>query len=285
MVRGSMWWMPVLFAALSCTGSSTTEPEAPPPEPEPAEAPAPAPEAASGPNVLILLWDTVRADHLSLYGYDRPTTPHLEAFAKDALVFEQAFAPGMWTLPTHASMFTGLPATTHGAHASYRWLDNRFVTLPEWFSQNGYETWAFSSNLIASPLANLYQGFEHQHLTYKPPHTAEARKLTRAKLMPEDASSEISPKFAGNNDDEWEKSVFKDAAPYMHGEFAAWLDSRPEDCRHVLKHCGSPLKLGGDRMATSWKPSGARSTANDLEGLGMWVKDINLPSFSNTKLL
>ena len=65
------------------------------------------------PNVLWVVWDTTRADHLSLYGYERKTTPYLEEFAKQARVFEDCQSSSCWTVPSHASMFTGLlPAAT-----------------------------------------------------------------------------------------------------------------------------------------------------------------------------
>jgi hypothetical protein len=59
------------------------------------------------PNVLLIILDTVRAASLGLYGYDRPTTPNLERWASRGVTFERAFAPAPWTLPTHASLFTG----------------------------------------------------------------------------------------------------------------------------------------------------------------------------------
>src|SRR4030095_6866109 len=65
----------------------------------------PAPKGA--PNVLLIVMDAVGAEHLSLYGYTRPTSPQLEKFARGGVSFERAIAPAPWTLPSHASMFTG----------------------------------------------------------------------------------------------------------------------------------------------------------------------------------
>ena len=81
------------------------------------------------PNVLILLWDTARADRMSLYGYDKPTTPKMAEWAERGLVFERAWASGVWTVPSHGSLFTGLPVRTHGAHIRYRWLDRRYAYI------------------------------------------------------------------------------------------------------------------------------------------------------------
>ncbi|NQZ98826.1 MAG: sulfatase-like hydrolase/transferase, partial [Myxococcales bacterium] len=68
---------------------------------------APEESAAGSPSVILVVMDTVRADHLPCYGYARPTTPNLCGFAERADRYENAFASAPWTLPSHASMFTG----------------------------------------------------------------------------------------------------------------------------------------------------------------------------------
>jgi len=183
------------------------------------------------PNVLVIVWDTVRADRMSLYGHSVPTTPRLDERARTAVVFERATAPAMWTLPTHASMFTGQFATTHGAVASYRWLDHHHETLAERLSAAGYDTFAFTSNLVASPLTNVLQGFATVHTTYPRKgepgrYTKASRRATRDKLLPDDASTEISPAFEGDDRERWARSVHKDAAPVIHRGLADWLDER-----------------------------------------------------------
>jgi glucan phosphoethanolaminetransferase (alkaline phosphatase superfamily) len=68
--------------------------------------------SASAPNVLLIIWDTARAQNMSLYGYGRPTTPFLDSLARHAVVFDHAYSTAPWTLPSHASMLTGqYPAT------------------------------------------------------------------------------------------------------------------------------------------------------------------------------
>jgi len=89
--------------------------------------------------------DTVRADHLSLYGYPRPTSPHLSQWARQGVVFENAIAPSSWTLPSHASMFTGLLPHQHGADW-YRPIDSNRWTLAEVLRARGYATAGFTSN-------------------------------------------------------------------------------------------------------------------------------------------
>ena len=72
-------------------------------------------EPAPRPNIVFVVWDTVRADHTSLYGYARKTTPFLDEFAKNARVYDDCISAGSWTVPSHASMFTGLLPGEHGA--------------------------------------------------------------------------------------------------------------------------------------------------------------------------
>ena len=92
---------------------------------------------AAGRNVLFVVMDTVRKDHLTPYGYDRPTTPTLAGFAEEALVHEQAVAQAPWTLPVHASMFTGLYPAEHTATQEAPYLPEDVGTLAETLSAAG----------------------------------------------------------------------------------------------------------------------------------------------------
>jgi arylsulfatase A-like enzyme len=120
------------------------------------------PQARSNaPNVLLLILDTVRAANLSLYGYARPTTPNLETLAESSVVFDHAFAPAPWTLPSHASMFTGrwpFELETGWERA----LSGRWPTLPEALRARGYAAAAFVANdLYVTWETGLSRGFEH----------------------------------------------------------------------------------------------------------------------------
>jgi len=106
------------------------------------------------PNVLVIVVDTLRADHLSSYGYKRQTSPNLEQFAKQGVQFDEAFAASSWTLPSHASILTGRPPHEHGAELEK--YDGRFPTLAEVLERRGYRTGAFSANII---LFTRSQGF------------------------------------------------------------------------------------------------------------------------------
>lgn len=127
----------------------------------PVEAKAPTP-----PNVLFITLDTTRADHLGLYGYFRDTSPHLDAFSKEAVVFERMIVPMATTLPTHTTMFTGLNPTEHGILANLQHGGSRFVpgqgvtTMAEWLDDKGYNTGAFVSTSVLSSRAGLSSGFD-----------------------------------------------------------------------------------------------------------------------------
>ncbi|EMA42776.1 sulfatase [Halococcus saccharolyticus] len=117
-------------------------------------------DRASNRNVLFVVMDTVRKDHLSCYGYDRETTPGLERFAEEAAVFEQAVAPAPWTLPVHASMFTGLYPGDHGATQENPYLEDA-TTLAESLSAT-HTSACYSSNAWITPYTHLTDGFDSQ---------------------------------------------------------------------------------------------------------------------------
>jgi len=130
--------------------------------------------------VLLITLDTTRRDHLGMYGYEIPTSPNLDALARDGVVYTEAYAVSSWTMPTHASMFTGKFPTSHGAvydpegplnlgegigarFSGYRArpIAEDQVTLAQLLGQAGYET----AGIIAGPwmLARfrLGRGFDH----------------------------------------------------------------------------------------------------------------------------
>ncbi len=116
--------------------------------------------ATAGPNLLFVVVDTLRADHCSLYGYERDTTPFLERFGEHSLVFEQAVSPASWTLPAMVSVLTGLSPPRHGAVQGGRNLAWSFDTLAEIVQSAGLTTVAVSANPLISVSHGFDQGFE-----------------------------------------------------------------------------------------------------------------------------
>jgi arylsulfatase A-like enzyme len=123
-----------------------------------ASAPAP-----GSPNVLLVVWDAVRRPNLSLYGYQRPTSPKLAARAAGGVVFERAYSTAPWTLPSHASMFTGFAMQDLNASWTAP-LDRSRLVVSEVFSRAGYRTAGFTANLMATHrptgLARGFQSYE-----------------------------------------------------------------------------------------------------------------------------
>jgi len=118
------------------------------------------------PSILLVVVDTLRADAVSAYGASEGTTPTIDSLAAQGLLYSRAYAPAPWTVPSHASLFTGLGIEAHGTGlAGQSALPERFVTLAERLSGAGYETAAFSENMIVSDAFQLLQGFSHRHST------------------------------------------------------------------------------------------------------------------------
>jgi arylsulfatase A-like enzyme len=116
---------------------------------------------ASGQNVLLIVWDTVRASNLSLQGYSRPTTPNLERLAGRGVRFDLAFSTSSWTLPSHASLFTGRWPHELGVDWKSPLRDD-VPTLAESLASHGYETAGFAANLdYCSRETGLARGFTH----------------------------------------------------------------------------------------------------------------------------
>ncbi len=103
--------------------------------------------AADAPNVLIIIWDTARALNLSLYGYERETTPELERLARRGVAFERAFSTSSWSLPSHGSIFTGRYPHEMSVGRQIP-LDDTHPTLAEALAQQGYVTGGFTANLF-----------------------------------------------------------------------------------------------------------------------------------------
>ncbi|MCK4547570.1 MAG: sulfatase [Candidatus Eisenbacteria sp.] len=114
----------------------------------------------SRPNLLIILIDTARADHLGCYGHHRPTSPNIDRLAERATLFDNAVAQSSWTLPSIASLLTGLYPTRHQAINIKSRLPLWRVTLPEILQERGYRTGAVISNTLVSSKYNMHQGFD-----------------------------------------------------------------------------------------------------------------------------
>jgi arylsulfatase A-like enzyme len=127
--------------------------------PAPALSATLAPAVAATPNVVIYLIDTLRADHLGLYGYDRPTSPNLDRFAEDAIVFESMQAQSSWTKPVVASIMTGLLPQQHGVQGREDNLAADARTIASILRLAGFATHAISTNSTVFSDFNFDVGF------------------------------------------------------------------------------------------------------------------------------
>jgi arylsulfatase A-like enzyme len=114
------------------------------------------------PNIVLITLDTTRADHLPCYGYSGVKTPHLDALAREGIVFEQCASSSPLTLPSHASMMTGLYPTYHNVRVNGNTaVSQEHLTLAELFAQQGYQCGAFIGAFVLDGRWGLKQGFHH----------------------------------------------------------------------------------------------------------------------------
>lgn len=112
------------------------------------------------PDLMMFVADTFRADNLAAYGSTRGLTPELDAFAAESVLFERAWAPSSWTLPSHATLMTGLFPHQHGATAADHALPASLVTLAEHLQAAGYRTGATTDEGFVTRAAGMDAGFE-----------------------------------------------------------------------------------------------------------------------------
>jgi arylsulfatase A-like enzyme len=176
--------------------------------------PPPSPDA---PNVLLIVLDTVRAQSLGLYGYQRPTTPFLEQFAKSGARFDRAISPAPWTLPAHASMFTG--RFPHQLFSGW-WqpLDTTYPTLAEELARHGYLTAGFVANtLYCSYQHGLNRGFAHYE-----DYRVSTGEIIRSSKMGR-TFFEYSRLLTG-----YHEILGRKTAPMVNREFLRWLPGRDQ---------------------------------------------------------
>jgi arylsulfatase A-like enzyme len=145
-------------------------------------------------NVILYLVDTLRADHLGCYGYSRPVSPHVDAFARQAVTFRHTVAQSSWTRPATVTILTGLLPRTHGVNGRRNKLSEQALTLAEMLQARGYQTAGFVTNGNVARSFGVAQGFE----TYQ--------------LLPgkHSAATDVNAAAAG-----WLESGWKRGAPFF----------------------------------------------------------------------
>ncbi|NNL66168.1 MAG: sulfatase, partial [Myxococcales bacterium] len=116
--------------------------------------------AGRPPNVVVYLVDTLRADHLGVYGYERPTSPVLDRWAAQSVVFDRAYAPSSWTRPSVVSLLSGLDPIRHGVEDRLDVIPDDVRLLSEQLRSRGYATFAAVTNPNVLPEWGFGQGFD-----------------------------------------------------------------------------------------------------------------------------
>jgi arylsulfatase A-like enzyme len=192
--------------------------------------------AAGSPNVLLIVLDTVRADHLSVYGYQRATTTTLDRLAARGIRFDQARAPAPWTLASHASFFTGRWPHELGVE----WLtplQRNFTTLAEYLGTHGYATAGFVSNSgYCSYDTGLDRGFtHHEDYVLDPVGSLRTARLVDAAVKTFGGLTVLFDygwfhRFRAAVAD-WFFPPERKSAETINRDFLHWFDRRPESKR------------------------------------------------------
>jgi arylsulfatase A-like enzyme len=197
---------------------------------------AQSPPPVGSPSALLIVLDTVAADHLSLHGYNRATSPTLDELAKNGIRFDRALATSSWTLPSHASMFTG--RWPHENSASWLTpLDRACPTLAEYLASRGYSTAGFTANYwYCASDSGLGRGFTTYQDRFLPRLTA----LKTASLIdrPLDGLQALNQFFKNQLDLNflepivgqltWQIRADRKGAAVINRELLDWLSQRAQ---------------------------------------------------------
>lgn len=172
--------------------------------------------AAGAPNVLLIILDTVRSFSMSAYGYERETSPRIAGLAKRGVLFDRAYSTAPWTLPSHASMFTGrFPYELSGDMQSS--LDVTWPTLAETMTQRGYATAGFVANIgYTSAETGLARGFAH----YEDRVLSRGSLINASSVMRIATNAPLVSKLIG-----MERFAERKDADRINTDFLRWLPS------------------------------------------------------------
>jgi arylsulfatase A-like enzyme len=209
------------------------------------------PAAPGSPNVLVVVVDTLRADHLSGYGYSRPTSPNMDRLGREGVLFENAISTSSWSFPSHVSLVTGRYQFEHGLGrippmSAFGSPDlGGFPTLGEELQGRGYRTAAFSANrLFFSGNLGFSRGFAHFEDYFHSPadmfvRTLFGREFSRIYLVRTDRSkpkrmlrwlgfdSLLDPDAEGWGNTSGALGVRKRAS-VVNQEVLRWIDHTPQ---------------------------------------------------------
>ncbi|MFO7976371.1 MAG: sulfatase-like hydrolase/transferase, partial [Candidatus Hydrogenedentota bacterium] len=190
---------------------------------------------ATGPNIILMVADALRADYLPAYSESTPVeTPALEKFAQDSIFFTECFSHASWTKPSFATIFSGRYPEAHTATSKISELPEEVTTFAEVFSEHGYYAKGFSNNPNITRAFNFDQGFT-DYIDLKPDLYFFA-KPSASKLTGYDGLRKIWNKLAKRLGGKINVTRFYQPAEVVTREALAWLDSpeRPADAPFIL---------------------------------------------------
>lgn len=176
----------------------------------PASRPPIRPEPGVTPNVILVSIDSLRPDHLGCYGYERETSPHIDALAKEGALFESAIASSPWTLPSHMAIFTSLPDLVHGVDQNGLRLAVETPLLAHVLREAGYATAGFYSGPYLHPAFGFDRGFD---------------EYTNCTSYPKAASAPISDVLTPSRETQI-ASMEDVTGPRIHEEVSRWIEKR-----------------------------------------------------------
>jgi len=186
---------------------------------EGAEAPATVTrEASTRPGVILIMVDTLRWDYLSCYDPEKVQTPHIDALAKDGVLFENMFANATWTRPSVATILTGLYPTSHSAVRKPDIMPDAVTTLAERLSEAGVYTAGFANHINVAPPFNFQQGFQEYH--YLSPDYFFHANASSAQLAYYNILRKVREKFLSRK--KWVQHYYQEAE-VVNGKAREWL--------------------------------------------------------------
>jgi arylsulfatase A-like enzyme len=217
------------------------------------------------PQGVILVWtDTLRRDHLGIYGYGRATTPVLDGLAREGVLFDDCIGQATWTKVATPSLFTSLYPTAHGVHDFMDRLPSSALTLAEAYRDAGYATLSLSSILFTGRFSNLHQGFEevHEGTSLPDPGSSKTAREYVDRLLPWLEAHREVPFFVFLHISD-PHDPYRPAPPYD----AMWADAskseeherRGKELRKkitdpLLRNMGSPVPTRDDLVKAGFDP-------------------------------
>lgn len=214
------------------------------------------------PNILILVWDAARAENFSVLGYDKPTTPNLERYAKELALYRRCICPATWTLPSIASLFASVYPSTHRLVIDGDQLDLRFRTMAEILGEAGYFTAKVTGEVpYVSDFTGLDRGFALNHAEQESDLGRVFRLWRREGSAKEEPETEGSAARTGEDPEAFARNVAADleARASLKARLRYWMtgyvDSGADACFERIRalwkeHAGRPRFVYSHLMET-----------------------------------